>query len=314
MFRYTCLILFFTLVAVLNTAFAQYYQLTPNVGGINWTEQVVRATGYGSPNPNMPPGSRRAGAIEAAKATARKNMMQVVKGINLDSKSTIENLISKDETLETQINGVVRSFRIIDTRYIQAGAIEVDVEVSLSSLYEILPKDEEKSKLPQIQHQQDQLSTQPHQQPALNSNSLGQPNSLLPSTEPGSFNNLNIPNNQNILQASVYTGLIIDARGLDARPALSPVILNESGYEIYSADFVQPQLVSRSGVVVYEKGIERAHQSTKVSDSPLVVTAIGTTGANKADIIISNDDANRIQQSNANSNFLTKGNVLIVLD
>ena len=305
-------ILSFSTFLMINISFGQYYQLTPKVGGINWTDQVVRATGLGSPNPNMPPGSRRAGAIEAAKVTARKNMLQVVKGMNVDSKKTIENLMSEDDKLQTKINGIVRDFRIIDTRYMQAGAIEVDVEVPLSSFYEILPNDFEQPQASQQQTRQ-QKQSQQYQQQQLTQNNLMQ-NSLVPSDPSGNLGTVNLSGNNSNFDTSTNTGLIVDTRGLFARPALAPKIINESGLEVYGATFVSPGFRAESGIVLYENNINQARENTRISDKPLVIKAIRVSGSNKTDIVIKNADADLIQKTAANFNYLEQGNVIIVLD
>jgi len=133
------IILFFVLSGgILFLLSAQYYQNLQGMGGIDWTSGIVRATGIGSPNPNMPPSAQRAGAIEAAKQIALRNLLQMVKGMYLNSETTIENAITTSDVIRSQVEGIVRNFRVIDTRYLSDGSVEVDVEVPLSSFYDII--------------------------------------------------------------------------------------------------------------------------------------------------------------------------------
>ncbi len=261
-----------------QTIFAQYFQHTPNVGGINWTDQVVRATGYGAPNPNMPPGAQRAGAIEAAKLVALRNLLQMVKGMFLDSRTTVENAMITNDRIETQVTGIVRNFRIVDTRYMSTGDIEVDVEVPLSSFYEIL----------------DQIPG-------------GFPP---PGQQPGYQNGMAAPPPTN----AVYTGLVVDATGLGARPALAPKVLDEQGVEVYGTGYVSRDYALQVGVVGYEKSLDRAKTNERVAGNPIVVKALRVSGPNKTDLVISNADAQMIRAASANLNFLEQCKVMIILD
>ena len=69
---FTVLLMF---VCVLN---AQVNQQVPNAGSINWQDQIIRATGIGAPNPKMPLAAQRAGALEAAKRIALRNLLETV--------------------------------------------------------------------------------------------------------------------------------------------------------------------------------------------------------------------------------------------
>jgi len=272
-----CSLLLLLLVILSQVAFAQYYQHTPSVGAINWTDQVVRATGIGAPNPSMPPGAQRAGAIEAAKTVALRNLLQMVKGMYIDSKTTVENAMITSDRIETQVNGIVRNFRIVDTRYMSTGDIEVDVEVPLSSFYELLS--EMPGGLP----------------PAGMQSGYSQQGTGTP-------------------QSPVFSGLVVDARGLGARPALAPKIVDETGNEVYGTGYVSRDYAVQVGVVGYEKDLDRARANERVAGNPVVFKAMGVSGANKTDIVISNQDAQVIRNAAANLNFLEQCKVMIVLD
>lgn len=262
-------------------AFAQYYQHQPGMGGINWTDQIVRATGYGAPNPNLPPGAQRASAIEAAKTVALRNLLQMVKGMYINSETTVENAMVTSDVIHTQVQGIVRNFRVVDTRYMSTGDIEVDVEVPLSSFYEILS---------QIPGGLPPAGQQPPQ------TGYPAPGTGQPST------------------SAVYTGLIVDATGLGVRPALAPKIVDELGNEVYGTGYVSRDYAVQVGVVGYEKDLNRARSNERVGANPVVIKALRATGKNKTDVVISNADAQLIRSSAANLNFLEQCKVMIILD
>ena len=113
---------------------AQVYQQVGTVGAINWQDQIIRSTGIGAPNPKMPLAAQRAGAIEAAKRVALRNLLETVKGMAINSETTVENAMIASDVINTQVSGVVRNFKIVDTRYMSTGDVEVDVEIPLSGV------------------------------------------------------------------------------------------------------------------------------------------------------------------------------------
>lgn len=289
-------IVFFATI-FLAVAFGQYYQNVQGMGGIDWTNGLVRATGIGSPNPNMPPGAQRAGAIEAAKQLALRNLLQMVKGMYLNSETTVENAITTNDVVRSRVEGIVRNFRVVDTRYLSDGSVEVDVEVPLSSFYDIIiPEGQQVGKAPLV------CPTCGQPWPA------GRP---YPSNLPGGAA-ATAPGGQPA--GAVYTGLIIDARGLNIRPALAPKVLDELGNEVYGTGYVNRDYAVQIGVVGYDKDLDRARQNERVKDRPLIVKGVNATGSNRTDVVISNADAQVIRGAAANLNFLQQCKVMIILD
>jgi len=112
----------------------------------------------------------------------------------------------------------------------------------------------------------------------------------------------------------LYTGLIIDARGLGARPAFSPKILDETGREVYGSSYVSRELLIKQGLVGYAKELADASENERVAENPLVVRGIRTSWLGNSDIIISRTDADILLDTAGNSAFLEECRVIIVLD
>ena len=261
-------------VCVLN---AQVYQQVPNAGTINWQDQIIRATGIGAPNPKMPLAAQRAGALEAAKRIALRNLLETVKGMSITSETTVRNAMMENDVITTRVSGIIRNFKVVDTRYMSSGDVEVDVEVPLSGVLTdaLLP-----------------ASGQPMP--------VGQGFPMDPS--------FSFPQN------TVFTGLIIDARGVGARPAMAPKILDQNGNEVYGTGYVSREYAVQIGVVGYEKDINRAKTNERVTDNPLVVKATKASGTNKSDIVISNQDAQNVVGAAKNLNFMENCKVMVILD
>jgi hypothetical protein len=266
-----CILVILLVTVGLN---AQVMQQVGTSGAINWQDQIIRATGIGAPNPNVPLAAQRAGALEAAKRVALRNILEVVKGMAINSETTVENAMVTSDVINTKVQGVVRDFKVVDQRYMSDGSVEVDVEIPLSGILSDV---------------------------------------LLPSQEgipmaPGQAYPLGIS-----VQSGVFTGLIIDATGVELRPAMAPKILDEQGNEVYGTGYVSRDYAVQIGVVGYEKDMNRARQNERVTDNPLVVRAIKTSGTNNCDVIVSSNDAQRILAAAKNLNFMEQCKVMFIL-
>ena len=115
-------------------------------------------------------------------------------------------------------------------------------------------------------------------------------------------------------QTGGVTGVIIDARGLNARPAMAPRILDQNGNPIYGPGKYSRKYAVENGVVGYSKTLEAAQKDQRVMGNPIVVKGVATSGTNKTDITISNADVSKIDLANRNYKVLNDCRVLILID
>ena len=102
-------------------------------GEINWSEQHIRAPGSGAPNPDAPNiAAARLGAERAAKADAMRNILETIKGVRIDSQTLVVNAMTQSDVIRTQVQGIVRGARVVNTRYLSDGAVEVTVEIPMT--------------------------------------------------------------------------------------------------------------------------------------------------------------------------------------
>ena len=111
-----------------------------------------------------------------------------------------------------------------------------------------------------------------------------------------------------------YTGILIDAKGLNSRPALFPQVVTESGDDVFSADFAKPEQMTQYGLVGYFHDRTQALTADRVGSNPLIVRALGATGTNSCDLIISQADAARIHGSKSNLELLSRCRVGFLVD
>lgn len=105
----------------------------------DWQRQVIKCKGSGAPNLDAPTiAVARLGAERAAKADALRNLLEAVRGVKVDGTASGADLLKKDPSLTTKVNGALKNFKVTDTRYFSDGGVEVDVEVPMASVADVL--------------------------------------------------------------------------------------------------------------------------------------------------------------------------------
>ncbi|MEW6774697.1 MAG: LPP20 family lipoprotein [Bdellovibrionota bacterium] len=243
-------------------------------GQLNWQSMKMRVSGQGAPNANAPNiAVARLGAERAAKADAFRNALETIQGVYVNSESTVQDFMLQSDTIRTRVEGVLKGFQVVDRKYFSDGGVEIIIEVPVSG--------EMAAAL--IGNQQfGQVPAAPA------------PGAAAP-------------------QGPVYTGLIIDARGLGAKPAMSPKVVDERGSEVYGSAMVGREFALDLGVVGYAKDLEAAKTNDRVANNALVVKATKVQGAKGTDLVLGQSDADGIRNASENLSFLSKCRVIILL-
>ncbi len=243
-------------------------------GNVDWERRVVSAEGIGAPNPNAPNmAAARAGAINAAKMMALRDLIATVKGMYISSENTVENYMTTSDVIKGQVEGIARAFRQVGSpKYLDDGSVTITIEMSIDG------------DLSSIAMGGESFNTQ---------NSTGGTTT----TYGGGAN----------------SGLIIDCSALSLRPALSPKVVDETGREVYGSANVSRDFAVQQGMMGYLKSLDKAKANTRIGGNPIVIRAISTAGANKTDIVISNADAAKIMELSATLNFLRECRVIAII-
>ena len=251
-------------------------QSVGSTGKVDWTTGMITAVGIGAP-PAQPANAAQARAMaeRAAQVVALRNLLEAVKGVRVDSATTVENFMVTSDVIKTEVSGFIQGAMPIDKKYMSDGSVEVTVGMRLTGALAdtLLPKG---------------LAT--------------------PSTP------LTAPSGATAAPGQLYTGLIVDARGLGVRPAMAPKILNEDGKEVYGSAWVSRDFAVREGMVGYLKDPVAAQANPRVTDKPMMVKALKVSGDARVDTVISNADAAALQSAAQNLNMLQKCRVIILVD
>ena len=103
-------------------------------GSIDWVNQKIMAAGIGVPSAEVGqnPAQARAMARRAAEVVARRNLLEVVKGVRIDSRTSVVDYAVKDDTIVSRVNGVLDNSVVEGYRYMADGSVEATVSMSLS--------------------------------------------------------------------------------------------------------------------------------------------------------------------------------------
>jgi len=118
----------------------------------------------------------------------------------------------------------------------------------------------------------------------------------------------------NKTSSPVFTGLVVDAKGLGVRPVMVPRILDENNQEVYGSAFVSREYAVQQGMSGYARNLKEILDNQRVADHPLVVKGLKTSGPGRSEIVISNADASKLRSTSESLYFMKKCRVIIVVD
>jgi len=192
----------------------------------------------------------------------------------------------ESDVINTQVNGLVKGAQVVKTDYMSDGTVEVTLRIPLYGgilAQTIMPLAIAKPPVP----------------PAPSVLEAPAPAITAPAAPAAPV---------------AYTGMVVDARGIQARPAMSPRVFDEDGKEVYGSANVDREYAVQQGMSGYARDLNAAQSNQRVTVNPITVKALKTSGPGKSDLIISNADAQQIRASAENMTFMKKCRVMVVLD
>jgi len=261
---------------LLSIAFSQGVVTQLEKGSVNYSEQTILAIGIGFvPQNAINAGQARRMALRIAKQDALRQLIEIVNGVTLTSETTMSGAMV-DDVINTKVRGFIRGARQVGApKYLSDTSVEVEYSVPMSGISDII---------------------------------------LPPVTVPVATSGVAPAAGAAAPTAGGITGVIIDARGLKARPAMAPRILDQNGNAIYGPGTYSREYAVTNGVAGYSKSLEAAQKDSRVMGNPLVVKGVATAGTNRTDITVSNADVSKIDSANRSYNVLKDCRVLILLD
>ncbi len=269
------------------------------VGNVDWVQGIITSVGNGtSDKPSM--AQRRLMAMRAAKSDAQRNLLELIKGVKVDSNTSVENFMVKEDIIRTNVSGVVKGAHIVKESFQEQpdGSILATVVMricisrckgSAHSLIQALNLDKQRNEAVP---------------PPLSPGST-------PATPP--------------LMAAIYaydrtkpvTGIVFNMEGRMFERVLLPVIVtvaeDKTRFTVYSAKSVKPGVVRTYGVVRYADTVDQALKNEHLGNNVIVIPVEDLSPEKQ--VVIKFNDAKVIQESTRHGNdYLGDAKVVISAD
>lgn len=308
-----------------------------NYGYIDWTNMRAVASGLGvPPDSAMSMGQWQAMAARASVVDAQRNLLEVVKGVHIDSTTTVHNFETEQDAIVSRISGVLTGARVIETIQLADGSFQSIVAMPLDGdlgreLLTLLPETrQDAAPLPETAAAestddfQDELPAEsleepeePMDDPVVLEEPFAEPAAETAEAVPPVVAPVPLGMGEGTDAAPAeadapYTGLVLDARNLGFRPSLRPEVYGPDG-PLYPGPAMSEGDSGGQGLVRYYQDPDQARQSTQTGENPLTVTALGLYQDNESALVIGAEDAAMLEEILAEpGNFLDSGRVVIV--
>jgi hypothetical protein len=253
-------------------------------GVIDWAKGLVRAKGISAPlkKDARKPKTDSLKTLSEAKNNARHKLFETVKRIQVASGLNVGDIANRNKIVMNQIKDMVYDAVEMEKlrKYMSDGSIEVLLQMNLHGGFAqlILPQEIR------------QIETIKQLRPGESSTHL-----------------------KSTVEPDIYTGLLVDARSIEAIPALVPKLLDENLAEVFGPAFVSREFVVQQGMAAYYTDMQSAKVDPRVADRPLIVKALRTDWPSRCNIVISNGDASKLKSTSDHLLFLKEARVVIVL-
>lgn len=104
-----------------------------------WASQYIRATGSGVPPEDVKdPGQARTLAERAAEVDAKRNLLEKISAIQVDSSTCVGDYMSQHDEVGARLSAILATTKKVDMRCLDDGSVEVDLEVPLAGVWDIV--------------------------------------------------------------------------------------------------------------------------------------------------------------------------------
>ncbi|SKA80390.1 hypothetical protein SAMN02745704_01345 [Paucidesulfovibrio gracilis DSM 16080] len=119
---------------------------------------------------------------------------------------------------------------------------------------------------------------------------------------------------RSMAELGAFTGVIVDARGMEGAPALLPELFDPEGVAVYGPFMASRSMVLEQGLVTYADSPDAPLVRRRCGGTPLEVRAQAVAGPQRADLFLSATDAELVRLLFESEEISTTCPVAVLLD
>jgi len=269
-------------------------------GEINWVQGYISAIGNGTADPSGNKIKDRLKSLRAAELVAQRTLLETLKGVQIDSRTTVENLMVKEDIINSRVEGVIKGAKIAKREVKWEGNVPlatVEMRVCLSTSVGGCNMDSSLMTALNIDHKSE---------PPYVPRDRLTPQMILPPETPKKSIKYD--------SSKPVTGIIFSLEGQPFERQLLPVIITVAGENkqitVYSVKNVTPKIIRTYGVVRYADNEEQARKNPYIGENAVVLPVESVTKENM--IVIGPDAVRAIRETTMHgNNYLNDAKVVI---
>lgn len=327
---------------VISASVSAEPQASHFVEGVDWKNKVITVIGEGIvPKDAVNYRQAKGLAATAAKADAYRKLGELINGVRVESETTVEKMLTTSDVIKMRVSATIKGAKIVSEGFLSGGGYRVVVQVPLfgvsnslaSAVFDrtttVEPFPEPVFDVEPSAAQYDsgtplsrQHETTAYESPLARKALPTLDTIILQKMQAGT---LTVP--ETVYQPTTaktkrsvedyasaaqgdYTGLIVDCRGLELQPVMSPVIKNINGTKIYGHKNLDIDRIIREGMADY---IDDTVHVERAGNHPLFVKALSVEDFN-SNPVLSISDSNRVLIENHATKFLKDLKVVFLFD
>lgn len=279
---------------------------------INWTQGFILCEGESAQNQG------KYAANLSAKVISQRNMLEVIKGVNITSEITIKSGLDSSEIIKSRVEGIVRGVQVISSKYdrnTKSSVVTTKLELGKDLLSALLSDPTLLSWNEKVEQLWNSFNILPQ---ALASTYMPkEKETILKLMEDLRDNSDAKKHLENILKSMEntinYTGILLDISEIsNFQKALIVKLVDEKGKEIYPSNLVSKQtLTKRNTSVGYMFGIDDAKRNKRVFDNPIEIKPTSTYKSKLSNIVLNKEQIKKI--NSIDKNVLKNAKIILVL-
>lgn len=293
--------------------------------GVNWTNGSAVAEGAGLAKPGTPPSLAKMMACRAALVDGQRNLLESLQGVRVEGITMVDKLMLESDLIKSSVEGTLKGAVMTSRRPQADGTCEVTLTAPIAGnfardIYQTVLAPNEQSSTPMKSAiQQALFSTIDYVLRAVASSAQANESDIdtvvaqltrrLDALEAMMTDQKGLPK----AGRGKPTGLVIDARGSNFIPSMSPKIRKLRAGVIYPSISNQQTLADRGQLVsLFTRDVETAQQHPIVGARPVVLKALRTWGDTRTEIVLNSEGSRRLEKM-IQDGIMQDAGVIIVL-